>query len=173
MPREKLEGFTKVDPTEEPEIRQYRIQVPDSFTFSRPQSELVYDRPSDTMLVLFYGRYRVSFVDYVVGDYAVLLDINTDELVGLQIEDFLFSAVKDQPSLITLLDHAELLGMTVAEVRDERQRALGYRGRFKLWLERLVDEVSRRGESNQQDAVEEILNRAQTSSIIRIALGST
>ena len=100
----------------------------------------------------------------------MFLDSNTDELVGLQIEDFLFSAVKDRPALITLLDHARLLGMTVAEVRHERQRALGYRGRLKLWIERMIEAVTRRGESNRQDVVEVILNRAQTSSIIRNAL---
>lgn len=171
-PREKLEGFAHVDPTEEPEIRQYSIQVPDSFSFSRPQGELLYDQSSDTMLVLFYGRHRDSFVVHVVDDYSVLLDIDTDELVGLQIEDFLFSAVKDQPSLITLLDHAELLGMTAAEAHYERQRVLGHRGRLKLWLERLVGAVTRRSNPNQQHEVEALLNRGPLGSTIRNALGS-
>jgi hypothetical protein len=167
-PRDKLESGAEGDPTEESEAatRQYSVRVPDSLPLSRSQGEVVYDRPSDTMLVLFCGRIRDSFVVYTSGDYAALLDSDTEDVTGIQIEDYLFSAVTDEPWLIELLEYAELLGMLVAEVRDARQRALGYRGRVKSWLGRMVRTVTGRGEPHPRQAVEELLNRKQFGTIV-------
>src|SRR5687768_15441774 len=69
------ENSMDVEPTEAAEVRRFHVHVPDSFTFSRPEAELVYDRPSDTMLVLFHGRDKGAFTVNVVDDYSVLLDI--------------------------------------------------------------------------------------------------
>lgn len=169
-PKAELANIAKVDLTEKVVIR--RVRVPDSFTFSRPDGELVYDRPSDIMLVLFHGRDKGSFTVNVVDDYSVLLDIDTEEMIGIQIDDFLFSAVKDQPSLITLLDYADLQGMTVTDVRHERHRVLGYWGRFKLWIEQMIETLARRGGPHRQNAVEALLNRGRLGSTISYALGS-
>ena len=59
-------------------------------------------------------------------DYTFLLvDPGTNEFVGLQIEDFLACAVKDDPRLARLLEYAELRGTTRAEVRQERSHQPG------------------------------------------------
>lgn len=171
-PDAKSESVSQLDSTEEAKIRQFDLRMPDFFTFSQAQAELIYDRPSDIMLILPYGRDRASFVHYVVDDYAVLVDVDTEEVIGVQIEDFLHSAVNAEPSLVELLTFADLLGMTVEDVRRERHRALGYRGRFKLWVERMAGSIARRGESHEQNLVEALLNRGRLGSTIRYAIGS-
>lgn len=90
-----------------------------------------YDRDSDILLARFDDRALNAAVHYV-GDYlALLVDLETEEVVGLQVEDFLARAVGEDPGLPTLLDLADLRGITRDEVAmlhasqtpDARKRA--------------------------------------------------
>lgn len=119
---------------------------------------LSYDRPSDMLLIFLDGRERRSVV--IAGqDYGfALVDPATNELVGVQIEDFLARAVKAQPHLIDLLNYAELRGMTIDEVRQERQAALGYGGRFQAWAEHEVRSRRRPAGLRKQAAVRALLD---------------
>ncbi len=64
-------------------------------------------------------------VDYVgEPDYlAVLRDVEGDDVVGLQIEDFLARAIVDDPTRLDLLEVAELRGITPDEVGALRAEA--------------------------------------------------
>lgn len=95
------------------------------------QVAMSYDRDSDMLLVHFGARGRAGVVDYI-GDYlALLTDVESQDVVGVQIEDFLSTAVLDDPSLLNLLDLAELRGITreqvsalrAAQPLDSRKRA--------------------------------------------------
>ncbi|MDP9365927.1 MAG: hypothetical protein M3Q10_17195 [Chloroflexota bacterium] len=84
-----------------------------------------YDRTSDILLVHFGNRGRFGVVDYVgEPDYlAVLRDVEGDDVVGLQIEDFLARAIVDDPTRLDLLEVAELRGITPDEVGALRAEA--------------------------------------------------
>ncbi len=99
-PGQRPKGFTEIDPTEEATIRRIDLWAPDPLTFDRDRGELIYDRPSDTLLILFHGRDRDSFAVNIAGDFLVLADPDSDEIIGIQVEDFLHSAVKVEPELI-------------------------------------------------------------------------
>ncbi len=89
---------------------------------------LSYDRHSDTLFVHLFGRGRPAVSDLVGDSWYLLVDPQTLEVVGLQIEDFLARAVAEAPPLVDLLDLSELRGITPAEVRRERHRIMhGYR----------------------------------------------
>ncbi|MDQ3694492.1 MAG: hypothetical protein M3464_12825 [Chloroflexota bacterium] len=98
------------------------------------------------------------------------MDVDTDEVVGLQIEDYVIRAGREHSSLVELLDVADLLGMTVDDVRRERHRILGYRGRCKLWLRRMIERVTRRGESRKQHLIEGLLSEGPLGPTLKDAL---
>lgn len=85
-----------------------------------------YDRRSDTLTVHFYGR-GIPAVSMPVGDgerdaFYVRVDPTTNRPVGIQIEGFLSSFATEHPELVTLLDTAELRGITREEVDQYRTR---------------------------------------------------
>jgi hypothetical protein len=168
----KLGGPAEADRPPVPQSKHVNFWLAHPLSMDREQSDLIYDRPTDTMLVLPHGRDRASFAVNIVDSYFVLVDAKTEELIGIQIEDYLYRAVREDPFLVELLDYADLLGMTVEDVRHERHRVLGYRGRFKLWLERIGQGIARRNESRQQYLVDTLQNRGRLGSTIRNALGS-
>lgn len=61
--------------------------------------------------------------------------------VGFQIEGFLTQAVKDEPELVTLLDYAELRGITPADVRELQREALGAKRSLARWRSELTTSV--------------------------------
>ena len=77
---------------------------------------LAYDRDSDMLLVHFDERGPASAVDYVDRLFALLVDVESGDVVGLQVEDFLARAVVEEPRRIDVLDIAELRGITPLEV---------------------------------------------------------
>jgi len=84
---------------------------------------IAYDRISDTLMIHFFGRGRaatsVPVEDTVDGRDLVFarLDRATDEVVGIQVEEFLDVYVKARPEMIKLLSVAELRGITRDDVR--------------------------------------------------------
>lgn len=77
--------------------------------------EILYDALPDTLIVFFNGRHSSHFVDYVSGNFALLLSPDDERVMGIQIEDFLAIEGRRHPELLHALDAAELLGITRAE----------------------------------------------------------
>jgi hypothetical protein len=133
MPSTSSRQFEPIDPNEKPPIQEFDIRLPTE-DVDADKVVMTYDRLSDTLLLLFYGRDRLWVATGGASYLYALVDPTTEELVGWQIEDFLARAVKAEPRWVEALDYAELLGMTIADVREVRHQVLGYRGRFWSWL---------------------------------------
>lgn len=111
------------------------VQVSDAPRFApkwpdilpKSQFRITYDRPADTLFVDFYGEARPASsepLDTGDRDYIfVRVDPLTDEVVGVQIEDFLAYAVKVNPNFVEPLTIAAMRGMTEQEAEDLRQWA--------------------------------------------------
>lgn len=86
----------------------------------------VYDRPTDTLFVDFYGRSLPAAsiaLEWGDHDYAFArVDPETHGVVGLQIEEFLLHAESHNPWLLDALEYAELRGITPREVEELRRR---------------------------------------------------
>jgi hypothetical protein len=107
-----------------------------------------YDRRSDTLLIHLFGRGH-NTVSVPVAKYLyVMVTPDTETIVGFHIEGFLTQAVKDTPEAISLLDYAELRGITPAEVRALQRNTLGMRqqlsARVRMALKRSVQEQKTR-----------------------------
>lgn len=86
-----------------------------------------YDRRSDTLLIHLFGRGHDTISVPVAKYLYVMVTPDTETIVGFHIEGFLAQAVKDIPEALTLLDFAELRGITPAEVRALQRTTLGLR----------------------------------------------
>jgi hypothetical protein len=89
-----------------------------------------YDHHSDTLPIHLFGRGRDTISVPVAKYLYVMVAPDTESILGFHIEGFLAQAVKDTPEAITLLDHAELRGITPAEVRALQRRTLGLKHQF-------------------------------------------
>jgi hypothetical protein len=108
----------EIDPSEEFIPREFHPKPfrPDDID---PTKVVVsFDRRSDTLLIHLFGRGRESISVPVATYLYVMVDPETEDIVGFHIEGFLGQAVKDVPESIDLLDYAELRGITPAEVRE-------------------------------------------------------
>lgn len=103
--------------------------------------KLSYDRDSDILLIHFTDRGRVGVVDYVSDVLAVLVDVETEDMVGLQVEDFLSKVVADNPDRLDLLEVAELRGITPHEVAALRV-AVTIADRRRSAVASLMDELT-------------------------------
>ena len=83
-----------------------------------------FDRRSDTLLIHLFGRGRKSISVPVANYLYVMVDPESEMIVGFHVEGFLGQAIKDVPEAIMLLDYAELRGITLAEVRELRRTTL-------------------------------------------------
>lgn len=113
-----------LDSVDEPILRKIRPRPfcwddidPDSIVIS-------YDRPSDTLLIHLFGRGRPSVSVTIDRYFYALVDPETEHTLGIHIEGFLAQAVKEHPVEISLLDHAELRGITPIEVRELQREIL-------------------------------------------------
>ncbi len=75
-----------------------------------------YDRDSDTLMLHFFGQ-RVPGVSVPFDDH-LLVRMNRDRtmIIGLQIEGFLAHVARERPRLLTVLEAAELRGISRDEV---------------------------------------------------------
>lgn len=78
---------------------------------------LAYDRDSDMLVVHFDERGPASAVDYVDRLFALLVDVESAAVVGLQVEDFLARAVVEEPRRIDVLEVAALRNTLAIEPR--------------------------------------------------------
>jgi hypothetical protein len=97
-----------------------------------------YDRRSDTLLIHLFGRGRDTISVPVAKYLYAMVAPDTETILGFHIEGFLAQAVKDTPEAITLLDHAELRGITPAEVRALQRTTLGVRHQLVARLRTLL-----------------------------------
>lgn len=80
-----------------------------------------YDHGSDTLMVHLFGR-GIPGVSVPIADgWMLRLNRETDELIGIQIENLLASAARKQPRLLRVLDAAELRGITPDEIDRVRR----------------------------------------------------
>lgn len=84
-----------------------------------------YDRPTDTLFTDLFGEARPAASDPVeLGDRDFVflrLDVETGDVVGLQIEGFLSYAVDQHPELVDALPEAEVVGLEPEEATRLRQ----------------------------------------------------
>lgn len=98
-------------------------QLPTADDVDLANVSVSYDRDSDMLLIHFTDRGRAGVVDYVSSVLATLVDVETEEVVGLQVEDFLGKVVASNPRHLDLLEVAELRGITPHEVAALRGAA--------------------------------------------------
>jgi hypothetical protein len=94
-----------------------------------------FDRRSDTLLIHLFGRGRDTISVPVANYLYVMVDPETEEIIGFHVEGFLSQAVNDVPEAIDLLDYAELRGITLSEARELQREALGAGDRHPAYLQ--------------------------------------
>jgi hypothetical protein len=98
----------------DPDIQTFAPSWPALESLPMEQIRLTYDRPSNTLFVDFFGRaLPAASIPVELGDrdyYYLRVDVETDEVVGLQIESFLTYALAQHPGLADVLAFAELVG---------------------------------------------------------------
>lgn len=148
------EHIESIDPRQEPVFPEFSFTIPTPIDIDWEEVILSYDRLSDILLVFVVDRSQPAIVVYDdVATWPCLVNPDTMQFVGWQMESFLTTAVRHNPDFINLLDHAELIGLTANELRDERQRVLGYRGQIRAWLGRAIAALRHRRTSRKEDIV--------------------
>ena len=126
--------------TGEPEIQSFELRWPSAGELKPERVRFAYDRPSDTLFVDFDGAARPAAsiaLDLGGRDYVYArADVETDEVVGLQIEHYLSHAVKVHPNLVDALDFASFEGIGRDEIarlpRQDGAHGRGQRDRAAL-----------------------------------------
>lgn len=149
-----------IDSNQAPVFETFSFTVPTLNDTDWDQAIVSYDRLSDILLVFVADRGQPAVVVY--GDEhddmgACLVNPDTMEFVGWQVESFLLTKIRTHPHLIKLLDHVELIGLTADELRQERRRVLGLRGRIRDWLNQAFGNPLQRRPSRKADILGAIL----------------
>ncbi|MDQ3692523.1 MAG: hypothetical protein M3464_02695 [Chloroflexota bacterium] len=164
-------SYDPIDPSEQPSIQEFEIRLP-TVRIDASKAVMTYDRLSDTFLLLLYGRERLWVATGGRSYIYALVDPTTEEFVGWQIEDFLARAVREEPGWVEVLGYAELLGMTVEDVRVVRHQVLGYRGRFLTWLRRALRSLVRKSRQQRQAIVDDLLTREPHGVFAKLSTGA-
>lgn len=131
MPKQEQE---ERDETEETEFDISNLTCPRTDEVDASRVVMMYDRFSDTLLVHLYGKGVPSVSVPVQKYYYALVSLDGRKILGFQVEGFLAQAIKDQPSLIEMLNFAELRGITPAEVQEIRNDTLHPRMKLSAGL---------------------------------------
>jgi hypothetical protein len=107
----------------EPDTRRIDVKPLVLGSLDPARIQISFDHRSDTLLIHLFGRDRDTISVPVAKYLYVLVDPETEQVIGVHIEGFLAQAVKDVPAAIALLDFAELRGISPAEVRVLRARS--------------------------------------------------
>jgi hypothetical protein len=113
------------------------------------EPKISYDRDSDELVAFFYGPLP-HVADYFTDEAAFLVDPDTDELLGFQIDDFLSVVAPMRPLLYKVLLAAHLRGITPEEVQGLQERA-----ESPYWTKRaaaLRDAYLRRAQTHRERA---------------------
>lgn len=148
-----------IDPDQEPDFQRLTFTIPRMTDIAWDDVVLSFDRASDILLVFVTDRYQPAVVVYddADGDVSWLVNPDTMGFVGWQFESFLGTTIRKYPDLIHLLDHAELMGITANELHEERQRALGYYGRSRAWLDRELASLRSPRPARKEKVLRELL----------------
>jgi hypothetical protein len=84
-----------------------------------------YDYDSDELMIRFGGSNRPGVGRLLGEGWLLRLDRETDEPIGLQIEGFLSRTAPHHPHLLSLLDLADLRGISVEALAIERRQIVG------------------------------------------------
>ena len=88
-----------------------------------PEKAIIsYDYDSDELMIRFGGSNRPGVGRLLGEGWLLRLDRETDEPIGLQIEGFLARTAPRHPHLLSLLDLADLRGITIEALALERRR---------------------------------------------------
>jgi hypothetical protein len=114
-----------IESVTEPVLREFHPKPVRLEAVDPERVDIRYDLPSDTLIMHLFGRGRGS-VSVPIDRYLyVMVDPDTEEIIGIHIEGFLAQAVKEHPRHIDLLDFAELRGLTPADVRELQRPTVG------------------------------------------------
>jgi hypothetical protein len=114
-----------LDTVDEPILRQIQ---PRPFGWNAVDSDhitIAYDHPSETLLMHLFERRRPTVSVPVERYLYALVDLESEQVVGILIEGFLAQAVKEHSDEISILDHAELRGIAPFEVQALQRELLG------------------------------------------------
>ena len=78
-----------------------------------------YDDVSDTLTLYFFGLQHPSKVLHTTEPFDLLIDPETEEIVGYQIEGYLTFVVYKEPWLLRFAEPAGIDPERVAAIRDE------------------------------------------------------
>jgi hypothetical protein len=123
------------------DVRPWRLIPPSQDELSQASAEIAYSPTLDSVFVYFYGRDRPAVSLVLENHLTALLDPETDQMIGLEIDHFLSEAVLANPVLEPLL---ELPGMPARRVREIR-RQLDPASRSKATIGSLVESIARQG----------------------------
>lgn len=113
--------------------------------------DVCYAARLDSLFVYFYGKDRPS-VGFVLGkNFTLMVDPETDEVLGFEIDHFLSEAVLAYPILEPLLDHPGMPARRVKRIR----RQLDPEIRTKVAIGSLIEQFARneRGERGMKIAL--------------------
>lgn len=150
------EHIGPIDPDQAPEFAELSFTMPEMDDIEWDAAIVSYDRLSDILLVFVGDRSQPAVVVYGkdADDHrSYLVNPDTRQFVGWQIESFLTSLVSREPSLINALDGAELIGISNHELHDERELALAHGGRHRSRLSQAVADVQQRRSSSKAEAL--------------------
>lgn len=145
--------FGWVDPQEDPAVQRLELRTSIETPIDPRKIEMIYDRPSDTFYFLLFGRERPSVVVGGRDPISFLADPETGEFVGFHVEDFFAYAATEMPRLLEAVEIADLRGISRGQVRKERHKILGYRGRLRAWVHRMTWRIQIRTRSRRQAVV--------------------
>lgn len=114
-------------------------QIPGHHEIDPDDIEFIIDVDLDELTVFFGDKRRPYLTDEVSDHHSVLVDAETDRVIGVILHRFLSEAVKIQTSLVPVLRYATIIaGPSVQEssvgttkIRSVRQ---GVKARLEDWL---------------------------------------
>lgn len=99
---------------------------PNMQEFDPKQVHLTYDRKSDTLMIHFYGLKRPaisvearSIFPRADEHLYLRVDLDTQEVIGAQVEAFVRAVVRQDPSLLDLLELAGVKPDDVQKIREQ------------------------------------------------------
>ena len=108
------------------QIRQDRLQqLTVALRAADPARAMIaYDYGSDEFLILLDDGTRPGVSRLLGNGWMMRVDRETGEPIGLQIEHFLSRTAVEHPQLMSLLDIADLTGISVEELARVRRRVM-------------------------------------------------
>lgn len=127
------------DPRRHADVRPWRVAPLDRDELSKLSPDIRYVPRTDSVFVFLYGADRPAVGVVMDHNLTLLIDPETDQLLGFEIDHFLTEAVFAQPALEPLLD---LPGMPAKQAKEVRKK-LDPASRRKVAVGSLLEQISR------------------------------